>query len=558
MPECKSSLEIYCEKVLDGEINACKDIKKLCKKLLFDIHNPGEWHFDRDEAERAVYFIERFCYIPSGKLGQPFLLELYEKAWIESIFGFVDDDGLRKYQEVFIEVGRKNGKTSLSSAIELYMLMADGEGAPQIYNVATKKEQAELGFVAALKMMRQSKKLLKHLRKRDKDIYCPSNMGFIKALSSNTGSMDGLDVHCAVLDEVAAMKNRDLYDLIKQGMSAREQPLLIEISTNGFVRGGLFDAQVDYAERWLDGKVDNPRFLPWLYRLDDRDEWKDESCWIKANPGLGTVKKLDALKGYVQKAKDDPTFKPTVMTKDFNLPENSAVAWLDFEEAVNEETFDWREMGFRYCIVGFDASDTIDLTSAQALMMRPDDDRIYSMSMYWIPEDAILERSESGIRRERDDAPYEAWIARGLMRTVPGNKIPKRVLLDWLIELRDEFDIFTYAIGFDPWHMDDSTRAELEDFAGKERCIPVRQGAITLSQPMKQIRADYAANRIVDNHNPINEWCRMNVKVRTDINGNMQPVKKLDNPKNRIDGFMAELDAYTTLMKLEDDYKTMI
>lgn len=553
-----SALEVYCDSVVKGEVTACRKIRKVCARLLGNIANPGRFHFDQKEAERAVKFIESFCYIPSGRLGQPFLLEDYEKAWIQAIFGFVDDDGLRQYQEVFIIVGRKNGKSSLAAAIELYMLMADGEGAPQIYNVATKKEQAELAFNAALKMMRQSKKLLHHLNKRNEDIYCPSNMGFIKPLSSNTGSLDGLDVHCAVLDEVAAMKDRDLYDLIKQGMSAREQPLLLQISTNGFVRGGIFDNQYDYAKQWLDGEITDERFLPFVYELDDRDEWKDEKCWVKANPGLGTVKKLEALRGYVQKAKDDPSFRPTVMTKDFNLPENTAVAWLDFDEAVNEETFDWREMGFRYCIVGFDASDTIDLTAAQALMMRPGDDKIYELSMYWIPEETIMAASESGSRRERDDAPYEAWIARGLMRTVPGNKIDKQVIVDWLCELRDEYDIYPYAVGFDPWHISDAERQSMEDLVGKGRALPVRQGALTLSQPMKQLRADYQVNRIVDNNHPINAWCRMNVKVRTDINGNIQPAKKLDNPKNRIDGFAAELDAYTTLMNLFEDYQGVI
>lgn len=553
-----SALEVYCDRVVKGEVTACRKIRKVCARLLGNIANPGRFHFDQKEAERAVKFIESFCYIPSGRLGQPFLLEDYEKAWIQAIFGFVDDDGLRQHQEVFIIVGRKNGKSSLAAAIELYMLMADGEGAPQIYNVATKKEQAELAFNAALKMMRQSKKLLHHLNKRNEDIYCPSNMGFIKPLSSNTGSLDGLDVHCAVLDEVAAMKDRDLYDLIKQGMSAREQPLLLQISTNGFVRGGIFDSQYDYAKQWLDGEITDERFLPFIYELDDRDEWKDEKCWVKANPGLGTVKKLEALRGYVQKAKDDPSFRPTVMTKDFNLPENTAVAWLDFDEAVNEETFDWREMGFRYCIVGFDASDTIDLTAAQALMMRPGDDKIYELSMYWIPEETIMAASESGSRRERDDAPYEAWIARGLMRTVPGNKIDKQVIVDWLCELRDEYDVYPYAVGFDPWHISDAERQSMEDLVGKGRALPVRQGALTLSQPMKQLRADYQVNRIVDNNHPINAWCRMNVKVRTDINGNIQPAKKLDNPKNRIDGFAAELDAYTTLMNLFEDYQGVI
>lgn len=550
-----STLERYCKNVTSGKIVACKKTKQVAKRLLNEIHvKDGKWHFDQALAERAVEFIERFCYIPSGRLGQPFILEDYEKAWIEAIFGFVDDKGLRRYQEALIIVGRKNGKTSLCAAIELYMLIADGEGSPQIYNAANNFEQASLGYNACVKMVRQSAKLRKHIVKRADDLYGTHCMGYIKPLASNTATMDGLDVHLAVIDELAAMKDRDLYDLIKQGMSAREQPLLLTITTNGFVRNGIFDAQYEYATKWLDGELEDERFIAFVYELDSREEWVDEKCWIKANPGLGTVKKLDALRGYVQKAKNDPTFKATVMTKDFNMPENTSVAWLNFTEAVNEEVVDFDSMGFRYGICGFDASDTIDLTCAQMMMMRPDDDKIYVRSMYWIPEDTILADMESGSRKERDGVPYQAWIARGLLRTVPGNKIDKRVLLEWLIELREEYDLYTYAVGFDPWHMDDSTLRDLEAFVGKGRCHRVRQGAQTLSQPMKQIRADYKANRIVDNHNPINEWCRMNVTVRTDINGNIQPCKKNNNQHNRIDGFAAELDAYVTLMNLKDDY----
>lgn len=559
----KSALQEYCEKVTSGKIVACGKVKSLCARLLNDVKNPyKQWHFDEDYANRPIEFIETFCKIPSGRLGQPFILELYEKAWLQAIFGFVDEAGLRRYQETFIVVARKNGKTSLAAALELYMLIADGEGAPQIYNVATSFEQANLAFQAALRMYQQSGALQAAAKKRKDDVYCPRNFGYIKPMSSNTGTLDGLDVHMAVLDEMAAMRNRDLYDLIKQGTAAREQPLIFTITTNGFVRGNIFDAQMDYARGVLDGSIVDDTFLPWIYELDDRDEWTDEKCWIKSNPGLGTVKPVAKLKGYVAKAKNDPAFLPTVMTKDFNMPENSAIAWLSFDEAVNEETIEypekWSDIGLRYGIAGFDASDTVDLSAAHVLMMRPDDDHIYERSMYWIPEDAIAAYADQGDRRERDSVPYMQWIARGLLRTVPGNKIDKRVFLDWLVELREEHDLYTYACGFDPWHMDDSTLRDLESFVGKGRCIKVRQGAITLSAPMKQIRADYQAHRIIDNHHPINEWCRMNVSIKADVNGNIQPVKKLDNPHNRIDGFAAEIDAYVVLCNLMEDYQQVI
>lgn len=553
-----SALERYCASVVEGHEVACVKVRKVCQRLLNDIANPGEWRFDRKRADRAVEFVERFCKIPSGKIGQPFVLEPYEKAWTQALFGFVDGDGKRRFREAFIVVGRKNGKTSLVAAWELYVLIADGEFAPQICNVANSESQARLAYNAVLRMRNQSRDLQQVVRPRAGDLYCQANMGYIKPMASNPKALDGLDVHMGVLDEMGAMRDRDLYDLTKQAMAAREQPLLVAITTNGFVRNCIFDDQYAYAQKWLDGDVADDRFLAFVYELDDRGEWTDEKAWKKANPGLGTVKKLDTLRGYVRKAKADPSFRPTVMTKDFNMPENSSVAWLDFEEAVNEQTFYLSQMGFRYGVAGFDAADSIDLNCAHMLMMRPGDDRIYEKTMYWLPEDALKESVESGRRVERDGVPYQAWIARGLLRTVPGNKVDKRVFLEWLQEMRDEHDIYTYACGFDPWHMDDSTLRELEEFVGKERAMKVRQGAQTLSDPMKQIKADYRANRIVDNHNPINEWCRMNVSVKADVNGNIQPDKKMNNPANRIDGFAAEIDAYIALNRVMDDYLNVI
>lgn len=555
----QSTLEKYCKSVISGKTIACKKTISVCKRLLNDIHHPyKKWHFDQDRAEYACRFIEGFCYIPSGKIGKPFILEDYEAAWVQSIFGFVDDDGNRRYQEVFINVARKNGKTSLCAAIEMLMLIADGEGAPQVYNVANSGKQAELGYNACKKMRSQSKLISSHVKQiAGPQLYCDINMGFIRPLCSNTSNLDGLDVHLAVLDEMAAMTNRDLYDLMKQAISAREQPLILIITTNGFVRNNIFDSIYDYASQWLEGDVEGDRFLAWVYELDDRSEWTREKCWKKANPGLGTVKSRDYLREQVKRAKDDPTYLPTVLTKDFDIPENNSVAWLSFDDAVNKAQYDFGEMGFKYGVCGFDASDTIDLTCAQMLMMKPDDDRIYERSMYWIPEDALYAMDETGSRKERDNVPYQLWLSRGLIRAVPGNKIDKRVLLEWLVELRDEEDLYTYAIGLDPWHIDDTTLRELEMFVGKANVFKIRQGAQTLSQPMKQLKVDYAANRIVDNHNPINEWCRMNVMVRADVNQNIQPDKKNLNPANRIDGFAAELDAYITLNAVMENYLSL-
>ena len=231
--------------------------------MLEDIEHPGGFHFDKAKALRPIEFIEKFCCYPSGeKMGQPMKLELFQKAWIEAMFGFVDDIGRRKYNSVLIICGRKNGKSSLLSAIMLYMLVGDGEGSPQVYSAATALDQAKITFAACHKMVQKSPMLAKHIKKRATDLYFSPNLGFIKALASETNHLDGLDIHCAVIDELAALKNRDVFDLLYQGMSARTQPLLVCITTNGFVRGNIFDDQYEYACGVLDGKIDNPRFSP--------------------------------------------------------------------------------------------------------------------------------------------------------------------------------------------------------------------------------------------------------------------------------------------------------
>lgn len=547
-----SYLERYCKKVLNGEIVACEKIKSVCEMLLDKIYDPDGYHFDEEIANRHLNFIEMFCKNPSGKdMGKSMKLELFQKARIQAIFGFVDDNNLRQYNEVLIIEGRKNGKTTETSCVEIDLLVNDSEGSPQIYNVATKKDQAKLGYDACTKMIKQSPELIQNVDVRAYDIYFKHNFGYIKPISSDTRTMDGLDVHGGVIDELAAIKNRDIYDLVKQGMGARRQPLLFCITTNGFVRNGIFDAQYQYAADILSGKIKNEHFLPFIYELDSPEEWDDETAWIKANPGLGTIKSLDFLRECVQKAKDDPAFKPTVLVKDFNLKQTSEASWLRYEDTVSPEV-DLGDYKFYYAIGGFDAADTTDLNAATVLCMRPGDDHIYRKSMYWIPEAVLEEEEKDGNRRGRDTAPYRLWIDQGYMRTCSGNKCDKHIFLDWFRELKYNDDLYTLYIGYDPWHIDDSLLREFKAEFGENAMIPVRQGVITLSQPMKDTKADLQAKRIVFD-SPIDQWCLINTNIKTDVNGNIQPVKSSDRTQ-RIDGTAAFLDAYRVLKDKADDY----
>ncbi len=234
------------------------------------------------------------------------------------------------------------------------------------------------------------------------------------------------------------------------------------------------------------------------------------------------------------------------------MKQNAASAWLRYEEANNEETFD---ILFDYGVGGMDAADSVDLSAARAVFMRPDDDKIYTRSMYWIPQAVLDADAARGDTAGRDNAPYALWVKQGYMRTVEGNKVPKSVFFDWFCELEEEGAIMRY-IGYDPWHIDDDTLAQFERHFGKNSMIKIRQGVQTLSQPMKDMRADFAAKLIIYNNNPVDKMCLLNTEVRADINGNIQPVKGIDT-RRRIDGTLALIDAYIVLQDKKSEIQNL-
>ncbi|WP_251861960.1 terminase TerL endonuclease subunit [Clostridium sp. Marseille-Q2269] len=551
-------IEEYYNKIMSDEIVACKRIKQVYSMLVDKLHNEEKyypWIFDEEAGNRPIEFIETFCKQAQGELGGALKLELFQKAKHQAVFGFVHKDtGFRQYQEVLDIRGRKNGKTTELAADELYMLIGDGEGSPEVYNIATKLEQAKKGFNECYKMAQQSKDLGRHLKKRKSDIYFHANYGTLQALASNSNGLDGLNSHMVTIDELAAIKNRDIYDLMKQSMSSRRQPLLNCITTNGFVRGSIFDSQYEYACKVLDGKTEDDRFLPFIYELDDKEEWDKEECWIKANPGLGPIKKIEFLRDCVKKAKSDPAFKATVLVKDFNMKENSSTCWLRWDELNNETIFNIKDMGFKYGIGCFDLAETTDLASAKVLCMRPNDNNIYVLSMYFIPEEKLNKKEDN---KEDDNVPYKLWEKQGLIRVCPGNKVNKFDMLEWFKEIRDKFDIYIPWIGYDPWHVDDSLLQAYQDEFGKDAMIKVRQGVFTLSAPMKELKADLEAHKVIYNNNPIDKWCLSNTEIKTDINNNIQPIKGVDNRK-RIDGCVALIIGYVVLKDKMSEYEIMI
>lgn len=541
-------LEQYFGGILDGKIVACEKMKRVSEKLIEHFLAPDKYHYDHEIASRHIDFIEKFCRQPSGQLGKPLKLELFQVARLQALYGFVDDNNLRQYNECLIVEGRKNGKTTETAAVETDLLVNDKEGAPQIYNVATMLDQAKLGFNAAYKMIKLNPSLTKWIRKRSADLYCDINMGFIKALASNTNSMDGLDIHGAVIDELAAIKNRDIYDLVKQAMGARLQPLLFCITTNGFVRESIFDAQYAYASGVLDGSIIDEHFLALIYELDSPEEWDKEDMWIKANPGLETIKSLSYLRQMVSKAKSDPSFKPTVLVKDFNLKQNPVSAWLPYEDLVNEETFTMEDVSHSYAIGGCDLSATTDLTCATLLLRKKDDNRIFVLQKYFIPKAKIdaLELTKS------KEAPYKLWAEQGWLEINEGAAVDYSKVTAWFVEMVQKYDIRPLWVCYDR-ALSGYWVPEMESYGFDME--KTAQGPFTWSQPMKEMGAAFHDHLIVYNNNPILRWCLANTgkkSLNKDGIETIQPVKIQQT--RRIDGMVSLLNAYVGYVKHYEEY----
>ena len=541
----------YWNRIQSEGIPVCKRLKQQYQKLIEELHNPRDpWVFDLEKANKPVEFIEKFCRHSKGKwIGKPLNLELFQKALIQAIYGFVHKDtGLRRCREVFILVGRKNGKSTLMSALGLYMLVGDGEGGSQVQCVATKRDQARIVFDEAVNMVSQSPTLRKHLKKRKTDLYFPVTFSIFEPLASESNSLDGLNSHCAIMDELHAIKDRNLYDVIKQSMTAREQPMLNMITTAGFVRECIFDDIYNYACKVLDGLIEDERFLAFIYELDDRSEWTDFRMWEKANPGLGTIKDFAELAANVERAQHDPNFLPTVLTKDFNIRDTVAGTWLTFDQINNEEIFDIEELRDCYAVGGADLSSTTDLSCATLLIMKPGSDKKYCLQQYFLPADLIEQRVKE------DKIPYDKWAQRGLLTLCEGNKVNYSDVTAWFKKMYEEYGIMPLWIGYDPWN----SQYWIEEMKNMGfNMVIVRQGAQTLSQPMKEMGADLSAKRINYNNNPILKWCLTNTNVKRDDNDNIRPIKGQSN-RQRIDGAVSLLIAYTVLFNNLQDYLNII
>lgn len=557
-PENYNPILEYWSKIQTGEEEVGDKIRRTYKKVVYDIEHPNEYFYSPKRANHIIEFFENYCHHSKGKYGnQRVVLELWEKALLATTFGFIDINGIRKYREAVLIVGKKNGKSLLASGIGNYMLIGDGEPGPEVYAVATKRDQAKIIWLEAKRMVNKSSALRRRIKPLVSELSSEDfNAGTFKPLSSDTDTLDGLNVHCALMDEIHQWKNgKPLYDIIADGVTAREQPLVFITSTAGTVREDIYDQKYEEGERVINGYFDengyhDEHFIAFIYELDSRKEWMEERCWKKANPGLGTIKNYETLKAKVEKAMQNPALVKNLVCKEFNIRETSSEAWLTFEQLNNTELFEISKLNPRYGIGGCDLSSNVDLTNATVIFMVPGDEHIYVLQMYFLPED-LLEK-----KVKEDKIAYDLWYEQGLLRLTPGNKVHYKYVKEWYLEVQNELDIYLFKCGYDSW----SATYFVEDMCdtfGRTVMEPVIQGKKTLSGPMKSLGADLEKKRIIYNNNPILKWCLANTSIDVDKNDNIQPSKGNQGTR-RIDGMAGLLDAYVCLENNLEEYMSLI
>lgn len=537
----------YCDKIHSGEILTSRRVMAVYKRLVAEmLDSDAPYYFDEEIGERPIAFIETFCKQSQGVLGAPIQLELFQKAFIQALFGFINKEtGFRRFRETMFLVGRKNGKSTLLAGIGLYLLVADYEGAAEIYSVATKKDQASKVLTEAHNMVKQSPELRAVIRKRRNDLYFEATSSKFEALASDSNTLDGLNSHAVIIDELHAIRDRNLYDVMKQSTSSRNQPLVVMITTAGTLRECIFDNMYEYACKIADGELEVDDFLPILYELDAREEWTNPQMWIKANPGLGTIKKWETLAKFVQQAKDDPGFLPTVLCKDFNIRESESVVWLSYSQIKNPATFDMADIFDTYAIGGCDLSATTDLTCASLMIRKRGDNTIYVIQHYFLPQSKIDKLAE----KNTQEAPYKVWADRGLLTICEGSRVNFSQVTAWFVQMREEYKIDAFKVGYDralAGYWVDEMKANSFDME------PVAQGPFTWSQPMREMGAAFTDKLVNYNNNPILAWCLSNTAVKKSGVNNIQPVKITE--KRRIDGMVSLLNAWVLYVKYLDDF----
>lgn len=520
----------YIADVLSGKVIACHWVKQACQRQVDDLRDADQrgLRFDEGAAEHVLKFFSILKHSKGEWAGKPIELEPWQQFLLWTLFGWKRADGTRRFRTAYIEVARKNGKSTIGAGVGLYLLAADGEPGAEIYSAATKRDQARITHLEAVRMVKSSPMLRKRIRTFRDNLNIEGTASKFEPLGADSDTMDGLNIHGAIVDEIHAHKTREVWDKIDTGTGARRQPLMFGITTAGYDRQSLCWTLNEYTKKILDRVIDDDTFFGMIFTLDADDDWQDETTWIKANPNLNVSKKLDDMRRGAQRAMEMPSAQNSFLRLHLNVWTQSETKWMPIEH--------WRQCGLpldysklagRTCFAGLDLSSTSDLTAwVMVFPPLPGEDIYLILPRFWIPEENLTKRVHD------DRVPYDVWLRGGFLNATPGNVIDYDFIFEQIGRDAKEFEIAEAA--FDRWGA-----ARVANVLQAKGLVMVEfgQGFASMSPPMKELERLVISHKIAHGNNPVMNWMADNVVAQIDAAGNIKPDK--EKSREKIDGIVA-------------------
>ncbi|MEE0873353.1 MAG: terminase TerL endonuclease subunit [Ruminococcus sp.] len=557
-------IQDYRKAIRSGEIVAGRELIDELDNLLRDMTD-DRYIFDTTDADQRIDFMEHCIRLTKSPFyGKPMKLLLWQKAFITAVYSFkmadetyIDPSGREKHVDRFkkcvLLIARKNAKSETCSGLTLTEAIVGNEGADLVCS-SNDDTQANILYDAIDTMRLMIDPEQKDTWRNQKWIRINDTNSKIFKISDRTRNKEGRNIDFSVIDEVHEMKENTIIKSIEQSQSLKDNPKLIIITTEGFVNDGALDEILRQCRRVIRGEDDGAsaeRLLPWLYTQDSEQEiWADERSWQKSNPSLGVIKKYTYLREQIDAARKSTADRAFVLSKDFNIKQNAAAAWLHIEDYAYNAEYDLEDFRGSLILGGVDMSETTDMTSARALVMRAGDKRKYIIQHYWIPESKLTSADdrEAGAR-------YKEWAKAGILTICEGNDIDLSQVADWYYMLYKQYGLRLFKCGYDVKFSKDFLK-RMDEYGFE--CELVYQSKQVLSNAMKLVEADFKAQLINYNNNEIDKWCLGNAAVEVDNAGNCQAVKIKGQPARRIDGAVTFIIAYEVFRRYRSEYMQML
>lgn len=534
----------YAQSVVDEKIVAGKWVRLACERHLRDLQTASlrGLRWEPETAERAINFFRFLRHSKGEWAGARFELEHWQQFIVGSIFGWKRADGTRRFRTAYNEIARKNGKSTLAAGVGLYLLMADKEPGAEVYAAATKRDQARIVWGEAARMVKASPVLKKRIQifQSRSNMHIEETGSKFEALGADSDSLDGLNIHGAIIDELHAHKTRDLWDVLETAKGSRRQPVTFVITTAGSDRQSICYEQHEYAEQILQRTIDDDSYFAYIAAVDDEDDpLHDESCWPKANPNLGVSVKIDELREQVKKALAIPAQQNAILRLRFNRWTQQVTRWIDLDlwdenaGLVSEE-----KLVGRTCYGGLDLSSVSDLTAWVMVFPHDDDpEEIDVLCRFWCPE-ARLHDSQNRYRSQ-----YQAWVRQGFLKTTPGDAIDYSFVKKQILEDAGKFQLI--GLNVDRLFQAHQLATELSNEG--LTVVGMGQGFLSMAAPMKEFERRLLARKIHHGGNPVLRWMAGNVAVKQDPAGNLKPDKA--SSQGKIDGIVALVMALDRAMR---------